>query len=167
MQKPVLVSLATLAILAGCASPDSSPTGPAVTAPSFTYDLAVPGNAGDTPARVYLARDAAGNAGKPGGGASLLLWHNGEVMDNAAVTAIYWGSSWSTYQGDKITGLDAFYSGLGGTAYIKTNTEYTGSANTKFGGGVSYGGHVIDASAGPTRAPKVADIQAEVCSQIS
>jgi hypothetical protein len=57
MQKPVVVSLAALAILGACASPDSSPTGPAVGAPSFSYELTPPGNSGDTPARVYLARD--------------------------------------------------------------------------------------------------------------
>jgi hypothetical protein len=169
MNKFVLGSLATVAILAGCASPDSSPTSPAAT-PSFTYELAVPGNAGDTPARVYLARDAgkSGNAGKPGG-PSLLLWHNGAVMNNAAVTAIYWGSSWSSaaYQSDKISGLATFYGGLNNTSYMGTNTEYTGSGDTQFTGAVSYSGRVIDASAGPTRAPKVSEVEAEVCKAIA
>jgi hypothetical protein len=167
MKNPVLVSLATIAILAGCASPDTSPTSPAAT-PSFTYELAVPGNAGDTPARVYLSRDV-GHAGKPGGTPSPLLWHNGAVMDDAAVTAIFWGSSWgiSSYLGDKVTGLDSFYGGIGGTSYIKTNTEYKGSNGTQFGGGISYDGHVIDASAGPGRPPKVSEVEAEVCKVIT
>jgi hypothetical protein len=166
MQKSVLVSIATLAVLAGCATSDSTPpTGPAVAAtPSFTYELAVPGNAGDTPAKVYLAR---GNAGRPGGGATPLLWHNGAVMNSAAVTAIYWGTSWQGYSGDKITGLASFYGGLNNSAYMGTNTEYSGSNGTQVTKSVSYGGSVIDATAGPTRAPKVADVEAEVCKAIT
>lgn len=168
MRKPVFPSLATLALLAACASPDSSPTGPAVSTPNFTYELAVPGNAGDTPARVYLARDA-NNGARPGGGSgSLLLWHSGQVMNSAAVTPIFWGSSWANaaYQGDKVTGLATFYTGLGGSAYIGTNTEYTGSSNTQFTGNVFFTGGVIDASAGPNHPPKTSVVEAEVCKMI-
>ena len=167
MQKSVLVSVTVLAIVAGCASPDSSPpTGLSPATPSFTYELAVPGNAGDTPARVHLIR----GAGRPGGGGvSPLVWHNGEVMNSAAVKAIYWGTSWgnTSYQGDKVTGLASFYSGLNNSSYMGTNTEFSGSNGTQVTKSVSYGGFVLDATPGPTRAPKVADVEAEVCKAIA
>jgi hypothetical protein len=169
MRKPVFPSLATLALFAACASPDSSPTGPAVSTPNFTYELAVPGNAGDTPARVYLARDV-NNGARPGGGSgSLLLWHNGQVMNSAAVTAIFWGSSWgnASYQGDKVAGLGSFYAGLNNSAYIGTNTEYSGNSNTQFAGNVFFTGSVIDASAAPNHPPKTSAVEGEVCKMIS
>src|SRR5207253_6948432 len=49
---------------------------------------------------------------------SLLQYHGGPVQSSATqVGAIYWGSSWgnSTFTGDKISGLDTLYSGVGGT----------------------------------------------------
>ena len=31
--------------------------------------------------------------------------HGGKIMPTAVTKAIFWGTSWSTYTGDKITGL--------------------------------------------------------------
>ena len=64
-----------------------------------------------------------------GGGNPDLAWHGGEIMTSAAVQAIYWGTSWSSssFTADKITGLDTFYSVASASAYIGTNTEYTGT----------------------------------------
>ena len=114
----------------------------------------------------YARGEAQSSAATPG---TPLLWHNGAVMNNAAVQAIYWGTSWAstTYQSDKISGLDTFYGGLNNTSYMASNTEYTGSGNTKFTGGISYGGHVIDTSTGPRHAPKTSAIANEVCKMIS
>ena len=97
-----------------------------------------------------------------------MTWHGGEILTSSAVTAIFWGTSWSSssFVGDKISGIDTFYGGIGGSHYAATNTEYTGS-NGQVGTGVSYGGHVVDASAGPARAPKTSQILAEVCATIS
>jgi hypothetical protein len=68
-----------------------------------------------------------GNAfgqGGGNGGVKLLQWHFGPVQHGTFVTPIFWGLGWSS-PGDKIDGLKAFYSGVGGSAYANTNTEYT------------------------------------------
>jgi hypothetical protein len=106
--------------------------------------------------------------GGPAATSPLMTWHSGAILNSAAVTAIFWGTSWAspTFTGDKVTGLDSFYSGVGGSHYAGTNTEYTGTNGT-VGTGVAYGGHVVDASAAPTHAPKTSQVLAEVCSTIA
>jgi hypothetical protein len=116
---------------------------------------------------AYLNARGAGHGqsqhAKPGPGAKspLLLWHNGEILQSTAVESIFWGTTWASGAGDKITGLDRFYTGVGGTAYMQTNTEYKGT-NGQVDAAVSYGGHVSDNSAGPTNAPSTTTILAEV-----
>jgi hypothetical protein len=103
-----------------------------------------------------------------GSSSPLMTWHNGSILTSTAVTAIFWGTSWSdsTFVGDKTSGLDTFYGGLGGSHYASTCSEYTGD-NGKVGTGVSYDGHQIDLSAAPSRAPKTSAILAEVCKTIA
>jgi hypothetical protein len=117
------------------------------------------------PAGVVPARAAAGShaATSPN-----LVYHGGPVMTSgASVKAIFWGSNWanSSFVGDKITGMDAFYSGVGGSSYQGTNTEYTSGAGN-VSSAVSYLGHVIDTSSAPSRAPKTSQILAEVARMI-
>ena len=53
-------------------------------------------------------------------------------MHSTTVIPVYWGSRWSnsSFVGDKVTGLDTLYAGIGGTSYVHTNGEYTdGSGN--------------------------------------
>jgi hypothetical protein len=102
-----------------------------------------------------------------------LIYHNGEVaVSGAAVTAIFWGNKWSnaTFAADKITGIDGFYGGVGNSSYLQTNTEYT-STDTgvvrNVSPAVNYSGHIVDTSAGPSRAPQTSAILAEVCAKIS
>jgi hypothetical protein len=97
-----------------------------------------------------------------------LLWHNGQIMLSTAVTAIYWGTKWSdpSFVNDKQSGLATFYSSVGGSKYIGTNTEYSGS-NGKVTGNVSYSGFVSDPSAAPSGAPQTSTIQAEVAKMIT
>jgi len=98
------------------------------------------------------------------GGASTspnLLYHGGPVQHGSSVRAIFWGSSWPTSAGDKITGIDTFYNGVGGTNYAKTNTEYTDSVGN-VSASVSYAGHQVDSSAAPRRAPSTSAVLAEV-----
>lgn len=112
---------------------------------------------------VHHARDAgpSGNAGT----SALMVSHGGTIMTDAAVTAIFWGGSWSN-PGDKILGVDSFYAGYGGSNYAAASTEYTGT-NGQVGTGVSYSGHLVDLSAAPSHAPRVSQIQAEVCKMIA
>jgi hypothetical protein len=40
-----------------------------------------------------------------------MTYHGGKIMPTANITAIFWGTSWGTYSGDKITGVDSYYTG--------------------------------------------------------
>jgi hypothetical protein len=55
-----------------------------------------------------------------------MTYHGGVIMPTANSTAIFWGPSWATSPGDKITGMDSWYQGFGGSNYAKTSDEYTG-----------------------------------------
>jgi hypothetical protein len=94
--------------------------------------------------------------------------HGGPIMTSSVVKAIYWGTRWSnsSFAGDKETGLDTFYQGWTGSGYAGTTTEF-GSSNGQVSGAVSYGGKLVDATAGPTSPPSTAQIVAEVAKMIS
>jgi hypothetical protein len=102
-----------------------------------------------------------------------LIYHNGGVaVSGAQVTAIFWGTKWNSasFVGDKITGIDSFYGGVGNTSYVGTNTEYTSTDTgtvANVSAAVTYNGHIVDTSAAPSRAPQTSAILAEVCSKIS
>lgn len=116
-------------------------------------------------AKVLHERGAAKPGG--GGGSPNLIWHGGTVMTTgAAVTPIFWGTSWATYSGDKITGLSSFYAGMGGTTYDATNSEYTdGSGNV--GSGVSVAAAIVDTSAAARNGSRTSVILNEVCARIT
>ena len=162
MKARVLPAIAALLVLAACSTPDA-PTGPAPSDPSLSQN---PNDEiqNDPNVHVHLPR---GQARPGGGGVQLLQYHGGAIMTSTAVKSIFWGPSWSnsSFVGDKITGLGSFYSGVGGSNYMKTNTEYTGTNGT-VGSGVSYGGPTTDLSAAPRGSPKVSAILAEVCKVI-
>jgi len=97
--------------------------------------------------------------------ASLLSYHGGPVMAaGAAVTAIYWGTQWTnpTFAGDKKTGLAAFYSGIGGSSYLNTNTEYTQTGGAFVLNSVTNSPALTDATAAPTSAPSTGAVLNEV-----
>lgn len=94
-----------------------------------------------------------------------MLWHNGAIMNDAKVTAIYWGKSWSA--GDtKVSDLGQFYTGFSGSNYAATSDEYTGT-NGAIGNSVAYNGALVDNSAAPTSAPSTSTILSEVARQIT
>src|SRR5258707_1001011 len=53
-----------------------------------------------------------------------MTWHSGAIMTNTATAAIFWGPSWVTSPGDKISGTDMWYSGFGNSNYAATSNEY-------------------------------------------
>src|SRR5579863_7113767 len=77
-----------------------------------------------------------------------LIYHNGDILPSTVTASIFWGTSWtdSTFVGDKITGLDSFYGGVGGSDYAKTCDEYTDTSGPVTSG-ISYAGHFIVSSA--------------------
>jgi len=93
-----------------------------------------------------------------------MTYHGGKIMPSADATAIFWGPGWNN-AGDKITGLDSWYAGFGGSNYAKTSDEYTGS-NGQVGPTVTYGGHLVDTTTASGGASTSA-ILAEVCKVIS
>jgi hypothetical protein len=62
------------------------------------------------------------------------------------VTPIFWGKSWGSYTGDKMTGIDAFYTGMNGSDYAKASDEYTGT-NGAVGSAGTASAHLVDTSA--------------------
>ena len=102
------------------------------------------------------------------GGTADMTWHGGSVMPSSTVQAIFWGVKWTdpAFVADKISGLDEFYAGVGGSTYASTCTEYTGS-NGHVGTGLTYRGHVVDTSNAPRHAPRTSTILAEVCKMIA
>jgi hypothetical protein len=116
------------------------------------------------PASGFIPSRNANHQARAGGHVLQLLWHNGPVMHSTTVAPVYWGSRWSnsTFVGDKISGLDTVYAHVGGTAYARTNGEYTdgsGSVNTS---AISKSGNLTDTSATPSGAPSTSAVLAEV-----
>jgi hypothetical protein len=95
-----------------------------------------------------------------------LLYHGGPILPTASVQAIFWGSSWGTNPGDKITGLDAWYGGEGSTPYAATVDEYTDSAGHQVSSSLTYLGYVKDTTSSPSH-PSTSTILGEVCRRIS
>jgi hypothetical protein len=93
-----------------------------------------------------------------------LQWHNGPVMHATTVVPVYWGSSWGnqSFVGDKVTGLDTFYSGVGGTAYARTNGEYSDSSGSVNTTSIGKSGNKTDTSPTPSGAPSTTQVLQEV-----
>jgi hypothetical protein len=99
-----------------------------------------------------------------------LTYHGGPVLKNGAyVEPIFWGERWqdSAFKADKVTGLTSFYSGLGGSSYADTNTEYDEASGAFVSSAVTLGASHLDFSPAPTNGNRTAPILAEVCSTAS
>ncbi len=86
--------------------------------------------------------------------------HGGPVLPNAVTASIFWGSGWKN-PGDKINGMDAWYTGFSGSSYAATSDEYTGS-NGQVTAATTYLGHSIDYSKAAS-GNRTSSILAEVC----
>jgi len=116
---------------------------------------------------LHLRKDAH-NAGPSRTSSPLLKYGNGTVLSNVKTYAIFWGADWmsASFAGDKITGMDNFFNGFGGSSYAMTSKEYYDSSGY-IASSSSYGGHVIDTSTPPSRNPQVSTIVAEACKATS
>jgi hypothetical protein len=157
-----------LLALAGCAAQVGSERSGEPQAISAELD-AVGGHGSPEPPMlgVHVARGQAKPSG--GGGSPNMTWHNGAIMNDVAVTSIFWGKSWasSSFIGDKMTGLDSFYTGYNGSHYAGTCTEYTGT-NGSVGTSVTNDGQLVDTTAAPSRPPQTtSSILTEVCNALS
>ncbi len=94
-----------------------------------------------------------------------MTYHGGKIMPTSITQAIFWGTSWASYSGDKITGMDSFYQGFSGSNYAKTSDEYTGT-NGQVGPSVTHLGHIVDASVA-SGGNNTSVILAEVCKMVA
>ena len=162
MKRSLLVALACLPVFAfGQAQAQTS-----ATAPSAVQDLS--GVSGPPMLGIHWARgfdpsprlrEASKQARRSK--SPLMTYHGGKIMPSSNTEAIFWGSSWASSPGDKISGMDSWYPGFSNSNYAKTSVEYTGT-NGQVGPMSNYGGHVIDTSASASGANTSA-ILAEVC----
>lgn len=98
-----------------------------------------------------------------------LLYHNGPVAAGTVVQPIFWGPSWSKsiFVGDKISGLQSFYAGLGGSIYAGTNLEYVQTGGVHVSTSVTLDATHIDTSAAPRNGQRTNPILTEVCKVIT
>lgn len=101
---------------------------------------------------------------KAASGSPDMTYHGGPILPTTTVKAIWWGSSWPSYTGDEIKGIDSWYTGVGGTSYAATVDEYTG-AGKSVTSAITYQGHVVDGSSVP-RHVSTSAVLAEVCKEV-
>src|SRR4051794_20393503 len=138
----LLLALAAASLLAGPALVGSAVADPPELAPGSHPGASY--QASDRVAYHYARGQGGTRAARPGSRV-LMTSHGGKVMHASYTKAIFWGTSWNGYSGDKITGIDSWYTGFGGSNYAKTTTEYTDSTG-KVGTGSSYLGSTPDYS---------------------
>jgi len=94
----------------------------------------------------------------------LLTYRGGSVLSSSNTYVVFWGSSWNdaNFAGDKVSGVDRFFTGFGNSSYARTSNEYSGGGK-QITSNSSYFGHVVDTSAAPSRAPSVSTIVSEAC----
>jgi hypothetical protein len=157
MNKRYVIAAAAI-FAAACSDNDQTPTSPSANPSLATGEN---GMHGKPEPHVFLRR---GFARPNKGGSPNMTFHGGPVLPASKSLAIFWGSSWNTasFADDKITGLDSFFGGFGGSTFAGTNTEYAGT-NGQVTTAMSYLGHTIDASAPPSRALSTSQAVAEAC----
>ncbi len=94
----------------------------------------------------------------------LMTYHGGKIIPTAVAQSIFWGTTWGSYSGDKISGMDIWYLGHSNSNYAKTVDEYTGT-NGQVGPTMTFDGHLIDVSAAASGGSTSA-ILAEVCKMV-
>jgi hypothetical protein len=116
---------------------------------------------------MHWSRELAGSLQSRRNNNPLMSYHGGKIMPTAVTQVILWGPSWanSSFVGDKITGLDAWYTGFSNSNYAKTSDEYTGT-NGQVAPATSHLGHLIDTSTA-TGGGSTSAILAEVCKMVS
>lgn len=115
---------------------------------------------------VHWAKDAAASKTARPRSNPDMTYHNGPIMNNVYTQAIFWGTSWPSYSGDEITGMDSWYGGVNGTQYARTVDEYTSTTSSNGAGTLTYGGHIVDSSAA-SGGGNTGTILAEVCKVIT
>jgi hypothetical protein len=95
-----------------------------------------------------------------------MTYHGGKIMPTATTKAFFRGTSWGTYTGDKMTGIDSWYAGFSGSNYAATVKEYTGTNGSAASSPSVHQGHYVDTAA-ETSKGSTAAVLAEVCAGIT
>lgn len=172
MKKLVLLGCACSSLVALCQSQKQSgiasvPPEPSQMSAQDLSDLHGPAMLGIHWARGFESSFRGKEASTKGGRTSspLMTNHGGKIMTTAVTSTVFWGTSWGTYSGDKITGIDSWYTGFNNSNYATTSDEYTGT-NGQVSPTTSYLGHVVDTSAS-TGGGSTSAILNEVCKVIT
>jgi hypothetical protein len=131
-------------------------TGCGAPAPGDTADTTQGLEQQDPPAKLHYAKGGGSHHG--GTSSPDMTYGGGSVLTTNKTQAIFWGTSWSTYSGDKISGMDSFFSGFGGSNIEGIAGEYSSIQNSS-----TYLGHQLDTSAAPSRALSTSAAIAEAC----
>jgi hypothetical protein len=106
-------------------------------------------------------RAAHGGGGRTGGGN--LVDHGGAVLSTSHTYAIWWGNQ-SAFPSDAQSGLDALFSGLGGSALLSVANQYLRGSTAASSFETS---NWTDTSSPPSRAPSTSAIVNEACKMIN
>lgn len=164
--------LVTLSILTACAVAVAPAAWAEENRSEAAGDRAADVAVGDAPVHIHLTRDAA-EAAATAARTSLarrsanMTYHGGRIMTSATVKSIFWGPKWAgaTFTGDKVTGIDSFYTGFNQSHYALTSDEYTGLGQ-QVGPTILNLGHVIDTSTA-SGGNSTAAILAEACKEFT
>ncbi len=120
-----LAMAATLLLLAACTERQSSPTAP-IGSPSLSRSQDSHRRFGKVPLPGAHPRGRDGSpTPSPRGN---MTFHNGAVMTTNVTYALFSGPDWvvnGTFTGDKVTSIESFLTGLGGSPYAGILTEYS------------------------------------------
>jgi hypothetical protein len=77
-----------------------------------------------------------------------LLYNGGSILPTTTTKVIFWGVKWGdpTFVADKISGIDSWYEGVGGSSYAGSVDEYTDSLGQHVSAASTYAGHIVDTS---------------------
>jgi len=124
----------------------------------------IPNDNAAGPAFGYVPSQNAQHAGAGRGRrVTPLQFHGGPGQSSATtVYPVYWGRAWATTYSQTKTDLQAFYKGVGGTGYAKSNAEYTDGSGNHVSAAVTYGADLTDTSNAPSGAPSTSQVLNEV-----
>jgi len=78
-----------------------------------------------------------------------MTFHGGKIMTTVVSQAIFWGPGWMnpSFMGDKVSGLDQWFTDHSGSHYAAASGEYTGNNGQIMSNGFLHLGHAFDYSA--------------------
>ena len=115
---------------------------------------------------VFLTREMHSARPRDAKPTANMTYHGGKILPTATTKAFWRGASWATFSGDKISGMDSWYTGFGASHYEATVSEYTGTNGAAGSSPTTHQGHYVDTNA-ETSNGSTSVVLAEICSAIS